>query len=132
MALVLSNEGEEQILNIFFGKISAENLVVKLYTNDYTPVEASVPGSFTEHSTFGYTAQTVLPAAWTITPGDPTYGTTADVVFSFTGAAGNTYGYYIVGATSGKLYWAERFGNGVINIQNINDQIRIPLKFGLE
>jgi hypothetical protein len=25
-------------------------------------------------------------------------------------AASDCYGYYIVGATSGKLYWAENFG----------------------
>ena len=136
MALVVSDIGEVKMLNLIFGKSSSENLICKLYTNDYTPIESSVVSSFTEASTYGYASVTVTPSDWTVATGnpagDPAYGTTAELMFPFTGAAGNMYGYFVVGETSGDLYWAERFGNGPINIQNVNDRVIVPLKFGLE
>lgn len=135
MALVVSDIGEVKMLNVILGKQASESLIYKLYTNDYTPLEDSTVSSFTEASTYGYTPVTVAPSAWTVTTGtpggDPAYGTTAELMFPFTGAAGNMYGYFVVGATSGDLYWAERFGNGPINIQNVNDRVIIPGKFGL-
>lgn len=132
MALVTTTEGEVQILNVLFGKAAAETFSVRLYTNDYTPVEASTLLSFTEANTYGYSPVVVNAASWTVTAGNPTYGTTPELMFPFTGAAGYMYGYFVVGTTSGKVYWAERFGNGPINIQNINDRVIIPLKLGLE
>jgi len=136
MALVVSDIGEVKMLNIILGKVVSESLIYRLYTNDYTPTEASTFGSFTEASTYGYAPITVVPSDWTVTTGtpdgDPAYGTTEELMFSFSGAAGNMYGYFVTGATSGDLYWAERFGNGPINIQNINDRVIIPAKFGLD
>jgi hypothetical protein len=132
MALVVPNEGEEQILNVIFGKSAAEDLSVRLYTNNYTPDESATLSSFTEASTFGYTSVPVTSTDWTIAGGNPTYGTTPELMFPFTGAAGNMYGYFVVGVTSGKVYWAELFEDGPINIQYANQRIIIPLKFGAE
>lgn len=132
MALVTTTEGEVQILNVLFGKTAAETLSVRLFVNDYIPVEASTLSSFVEASTYGYTPLTVSASSWTLTAGDPTYGTTPELMFPFSGPAGNMYGYFVVGTTSGKVYWAERFGNGPINIQNVNDRAIVPLKYGLE
>ena len=131
MALVLTNEGEVKILSIAFGKDAQENLTLKLFTNNYTPVEASTASSFTEATGYGYAAASITASDWTLVAGDPTYATNIEKVFSFTGALGTVYGYYLIGATSGKVYWAEKFTNA-ITIQNNGDQIRITPVFGLE
>jgi len=132
MALVVPNEGEVQILNVALGKAAAENLTLKLFSNNYTPTETDTPASFTEVSGYGYTAQTVTSANWTITAGAPSTAVSVAKTFSFTGAAGNVYGYYLVGATSAKVYWAERFGTAPIAVQNNGDQIIVTLNFGLD
>lgn len=132
MALLVPNEGEVQILNVALGKSAAENLTLKLFSNNYTPTETDTSASYTEVTGYGYTAQTVTAANWTIAAGAPSTATAAAKTFSFTGAAGNVYGYYLVGATSAKVYWAERFTTAPIAIQNNGDQIIITLTFGLD
>lgn len=132
MAIVVPNVGEQQILGLIFGVGSQENLSLRLFTNNITPAEATVLGSFTEATGNGYARQTIAMADWSIVAGDPTYATATEKVFAFTGALGNVYGYYIVGESSGNLYWCERFTNAPIAIQNNGDQIRITPKLGLE
>lgn len=131
MALLVPNEGEVQILNVALGKSTAENLTLKLFSNNYTPTETDTAASYTEVTGNGYAAQTVTAANWTVASGNPSTATAAAKTFSFTGAAGNVYGYYLVGATSAKVYWAERFTTGPIVIQNNGDQIIITLTFGM-
>ena len=109
MTLVLPNCGEVLMLDNALKTTTPEALKLKLYSNNYDCVEASVAGSFTECSGGGYAEKTLTRAGWGgAASGDPsssTYGTPQ--AFNFTGAV-TVVGYYIVGATSGTLYWAER------------------------
>lgn len=132
MALVVPNAAEKAMLENFLNKTAPENLTLKLYTNNITPGETNVAGDFTEASGSGYAAASLNAANWTVTEGAPTEGVYPEVVFTFTGALGNVYGYFLVGATSGAIKWAERFTNGPYNIANNGDQIKVTPKITLE
>lgn len=112
MALVVANVGENLLMTWAVKSTSTpENWTLKLYTNNYTPVAASTHTNFTECAVSGYTAKTLSRGSW----GDPSTNGSgkaemsyAAQTFSFTGS-GTIYGYYIVGATSGTLIFAELF-----------------------
>lgn len=113
MSLVIPNVGEALILDNALKTASPEALILKLYSNNYDPVAASTAGSFTEVASGGYAAKNLSRAGWgAAVPGAPsqsTYGTPQ--VFNWTGAA-TVVGYFLVGAVSGTLYWAERLYAG--------------------
>jgi hypothetical protein len=132
MSLLVPNQGEQLILEAAVGKVAGQNLVMRLFTNNYTPVEGSVESNFTEASGNGYGAITLTAASWSFAGGDPSTLSYAEQTFSFTGALGNVYGYYFTQVTSGKLIWAERFSNGPYNIQNNGDAIKITPQITLE
>ena len=115
MALVTPNLGELELLDKMLKDAlsSDEDYILKLYGNDYTPDDNSAEASFTEPVFTNYAARTLTRAAWNdaVTISDKaetSYGTTPQ---SWTcGATGDTvYGYYVTGATSGVVLWAERF-----------------------
>lgn len=90
-----------------------ENYILKLYRNDYSPDANAAPGSFTEANFTSYAARTLTRTNWNAAvtvsgKGESSYGTTPQ---SWTcGTTGNTvYGYWVEGATSAKVLWAERF-----------------------
>lgn len=107
MSIVVPNVGEEIVLD----KYLDEPLTLKLYSNNYTPVEGSTNANFTEVAGGGYAAKTLAVANWVVTPGDPTVALYAQQTFAFTGpttAPGTIYGYYVVDALN-VVRWAERF-----------------------
>ena len=114
MAIVITNAGEILIHTWAFKSTSTpENLTLKLYSNDYTPVAASTAGNFTESSFSGYSAKSLTRSSWV----DPTTNgsgkaeiTYASQTFTASGS-GTVYGYFVVGATSGTCVFAERFAS---------------------
>lgn len=113
MALVVSNVGEIQLMTwALKGTSVTENIILRLYTNNYTPVAASTSANFTECAIAGYSAKTLSRASWS-TPTTNVYGKAemsyAVQTFSFT-ASGTIYGYYVVTA-SNVLLWAEMFSS---------------------
>lgn len=128
MALVVPNNGEGDALTAFVAKAAAENLVLRLFTNNATPAEVDVSASYTEASGNGYAAVTLTPANWTITEGAPSQAAYPQVTYTFTGAAGNVYGYYLTRVTSGRIAYAERFTDGPYNITANGDQIKVTPK----
>ena len=116
MAGLVPNAGEEIALDRFL-KTSDETL--KLYVNDYTPVEGSVAGDFTEMSTQGYAAKTLTAASWSS-------GAYAQQTWTFDGTGGSTivYGYFVIDAGSGTIMFAERFGTPPTIVNN-GDQIKV-------
>jgi hypothetical protein len=109
MTLTIPNVGEANMMDNALKAAAPEALLLKLYTNNYDAVNSSASGNFTECAVAGYAAKTLTRAGWNAavggSPTSSTYGTAQ--VFNFTGA-GNVVGYYLVGATSGLIYWAER------------------------
>ncbi|KAF0234073.1 MAG: hypothetical protein FD177_985 [Desulfovibrionaceae bacterium] len=132
-ALLMPNEGEAQALSVVLGKASAETLTLKLFTSNTTPAEGDTSATYTEAAGGGYAAINLTGASWTVTPGAPTEAVYPQQSWTFTGAltSGATiYGYYVVGATSGKVYWAERIT--AFTPANNGDVQRVTPKFTQE
>lgn len=132
MALVVANEGEQVALEAMLNKTAPQNLVLKLFTDDRSPLEVDTAASFTEAAGFGYASKALTAANWTVTPGAPSEAAYPEETWTFSGALGNVYGYYVVQTTSNKLMWAERFTGAPFNIQNNGDQIKVTLKITAE
>lgn len=133
MSLVVPNIGELQLLKQALGYSAVESLLLKLFCNNYTPVAGSVAGNFTEASGGGYAAKTLTASSWTFAGGNPTTASYPAQTFTFTGAlTTNTtvYGYYILGGTSGSVYWAERLTTAFTPANN-GDNIQLTLNFSL-
>lgn len=114
MPLVFANSGELlAIVWMLKSTSTPENLTLKLYKNDYTPVATSTAGDFTECDFTNYSAKTLDRDTWGTAS---TVSGKASLAYDSApqtwtcGATGNTiYGYFVVGATSGTLIYAERF-----------------------
>ena len=132
ITLLVPNASEAIILENFLNITAPEDLRLKLYSSDTTPSETDTELTYTETSGGGYADVALVAGSWVVTPGNPSNAAYPEVTFSFTGAAGNVYGYYGVQETSGALMWAERFTNAPLNIQNNGDEIRITLQITLE
>lgn len=132
MALVVGNAAEVIMLNYILNKDTIEDLVIHLYGNDQTPVETDLIGDYTEISGGGYAAVNLTAGSWVVTSGTPTSADYPQITWTFTGAVGNVYGYYVTRQTGGELMWAERFTNGPFNIQNNGDVIRVTPRLTLE
>lgn len=132
MTLLVPNASEVIIMENFLNKTAPQDLVLKLYSSNTTPAETDTVAAYTELSGGGYSDIDLVAANWIVTPGNPTSAAYPEQTFTFTGAAGNVYGYYVVQAVSGALMWAERFTNAPLNIQNNGDEIRITLQITLE
>lgn len=127
MALVIPNNGEGDALGNFVNKTAVENVVLKLFKSNTTPGETDTAATYTEADFTGYASVTLTGASWTITEGAP--GSAAYAQQTFTSSAGsqnqNVYGYFVVGATTGRIKWAERFSDGPYNIVNNGDAIKV-------
>jgi hypothetical protein len=127
MAIVVPTEGEVIALKLILGAEVAEDLYLKLFVNNLTPTKAVTAASFTEANGFGYVAFTLIKGTeWAFTPGDPSKAETAFMTFTFTGALGMVYGYWIEGSVSGKVYWCERF-TAPIAVTVTGDKVIIPV-----
>ena len=114
MTLLVPDVGECEILDCAFKDASPEALTLKLYSNNYDAVEGSTAGNFTECSGGGYASKALTRAGWNSAAtatgtSSITYGTAQ--TFSFTGSV-TVVGYFLVGTTSGTIYWAERLYAG--------------------
>jgi hypothetical protein len=135
MPLVVPDAGELRMLDTLLklALSTNENQILKLYQNNVTPTQASVPASFTEASFTGYAARTLLRSGWnnavTVSnKAESSYGSTPQ---SWTcGTTGNTiYGYWVEGSTSAKCLWAERFSTS--RVLASGDVLNITPKFTL-
>jgi hypothetical protein len=131
MALLVPNEGEVQLLGIAVNNVANENLLLKLFSTNVTPAEADTAATYTEVAAAGYAAITLTKGSWTVAnAAGVTTATYAEQTFTMT-AATACYGYYVVGATSGKLFWAENFGSNYA-IPSGGGSIKITPKITLE
>ena len=112
MALCVPNVGEVLLLSYALNKVAPTEVKLKIYKNDYTPVEGSVVADFTEANAAGYAAIELAGASWTISTdgGGITTATYAQQTFTFTAASTN-YGYYITNNNGSQVLWAERFSD---------------------
>lgn len=130
MALVVPHEGDVQLLTDLLGGGTLEAWNLRLFNSNITPAETDVAATYTAHEAAftGYAAKSLARAIgasnWN-TPvsqapsGSPPWSGRSQVGHSQYGSAPQTwtcgatgdtvYGYFITGATSGKLICAEAF-----------------------
>lgn len=129
MAGLFGDQGEVILLDMLVNKgtYAPEDLVLKLFTNNYTPVDGTTEGSLTEATFTGYSAVTLTGASWTLTPDAPS--TAVYSVQTFTSTADQAlqyhYGYYLVQSVSGKYVAGERFTDGPYAIVRNTDYIEV-------
>lgn len=128
MPAICPNEGEIRLGTDLLAGGSLENWTEKLFQNNITPAETDTSATYTEATFTGYSAltltRTISGSTWS-TPAsnavNPIGGEASDAR-SLYGASANVwsstssqtiYGYYRVGATSGKVVQAERFASPI-------------------
>lgn len=116
MTLLIADVGEVRMLGNIVNKTAPEDLVLKLYTNNITPAETDTAATYTEATGSGYASKALTGASWTVTSGNPSSATYALQTWTFSGALGNVYGYFVVETTSTILKWSERATGAPINI----------------
>lgn len=136
MALILADVGADELLKVYFNDdrpTGGNNLTLKLFCNDVTPIDTHTAGSYTEASGGGYAAKTLTNGSWTVTVGnDPSDATYAQQTFTFTGALTTNptiYGYFVVDG-DGTLIWAEVFAAAFTPANN-GDQVKVTPQFQL-
>jgi hypothetical protein len=128
MPLVMPQEGRTLMLNRLFGKAATGDLTLKLFQNNYTPVDTSNNAAFTEATFPGYAAITLLNANVTVTPAtDNSSAAAPQQTFTATGAGTSVYGYYVVSGTT--VVFAERFTDGPYAISNSGDNVKVTMNF---
>lgn len=112
MSLLAPNEGDVQLLTKMLQSALSvdENYTLKLYSNNVTPSKTDTSATYTEATFTGYAAKTLTRAGWgtPTTTSNVTTSTYAQQSWSPT-TSQTIYGYYVLGATSGKVLWAELF-----------------------
>jgi hypothetical protein len=137
MPLIVPQEGELELLKkmLKLALSTDETYILKLYRTDVTPNSSTSRTSFTEANFTGYAARTLTRANWSAgvinasNASESSYGSSPQ---SWTcGATGNTvYGYWVEGATSTKVLWAERFSTS--RVLASGDVLNITPKFTLQ
>lgn len=139
--MVIPHEGEIQLEKDLLAGGSLENWTLKLFQNNITPSETDSSATYTEATFTGYSAVTLTRSlsgsTWSTPSGTgsvlesgcakSTYGASAQ---SWSATSAQTiYGYYILGATSGKVVAAEKFASSVslINPSTITVQPSLEL-----
>lgn len=133
--VVIPLEGAIEILKrILYGNAGAENLSLRLFKNNFTPGLTSTGADFTVATFTGYANITLTSSqaagTWAVpTSSTPyalsTYGTLA----SWTATTDQTiYGWYLVGATSGKVYAAQLFSSPRVLVGAQSDTITLTSK----
>jgi hypothetical protein len=129
VSLIITNAGKEKSLSCFVGKdTQQETLILKLYSNNYTPTILDEVQSYTEVTGGGYVSKSLVPSNWTIDAGLAGY---PQQVWTFTGSSGSVYGYYVVSSTSNTLLFAEKFPNGPYTVSTSGDIIRVTISLSL-
>lgn len=125
MAIQLTTTGINTMLSSFLG---SEGQILKLYSNDVDPGASTTVTQFTEFTGDGYSGKTLESTNWSVAAG---VATTAPQTWEFTGATGEVYGYYLVGASTGTLLAAEKFSNGPYTVAVSGDKITVSITISL-
>lgn len=113
MALKVVNQGEVILLQNYLNQLAPEDLNLRLYSNNHTPVDTDTEVDYTEATFTGYAAILLDASLWVVTPGDPAQAVYPTAHYEASASLQNEfiYGYYVTQRTSGKLLWAELFAD---------------------
>lgn len=115
MNMVIPNEGKVYFNDTALGVSAAEDLVFRLYTNDYVPGNGSTAANFTPATFAGSGAITILTTDWAgaaivanVARNTPA---TAPEWTHGGGAPETVYGWYALTSITGLVAMAQRFDN---------------------
>jgi len=140
MALVVPAAGEAEMLERIVGnptQTTNGNVHIHLYKNDYTPVEGSVLGDFTElvdATDQNYALKPLTAASWSPSSSNPTVMEYTQQTWTFLGIPDNfipVYGYFVTADNDTTLLWAERFTDAPYNIPETGGSVSITPKLEL-
>lgn len=116
MSMKVPDVGERNLLTLLIAGIAGAGAKVKLFSNNFTVIDATVLGDFTEATYTGYAAQTLAggAVAGSNTAGRATASWTQQSYTCTGGSSQTIYGYYIVDSTGAILYFAENFATPVV------------------
>lgn len=137
MALLVPDVGEVELLKrLLYGNAGSENGTLKLYKTNVTPAESDTAASYTEADFTGYSSKTLTSsqsgATWAVpTTSTGTTSSTYGTTLTWSPTTSQTvYGYFVVGATSTVLWWAELFASAK-NLSN-GDTLNLTAKIQLD
>ena len=128
MALVVPDGAEKIILDLLRNLTNFNAAVIKLYKNNYTPIDTTVHADFTEANYTGYVAQTLGSGVAATTVSGKAYVPYTQRTFQVTSSPTVTnliYGYWIYSSASGSMLWAERFTSAPISMVLAGDTIKL-------
>jgi hypothetical protein len=137
MALLVPDVGEVELLKrLLYANAGSENGTLKLYSSNTTPAESDTAATYTEATFTGYSAKTLTSSqsggTWAVpTTSTGTTSSTYGTTLTWSPTTSQTiYGYFVIGATSTVLWWAEIFGSSK-NLSN-GDTLNLTAKIQLD
>jgi len=130
MALNVPDVGENLAVGAFVNKLTPENPVLRLYSNNITPADSDTAATYTEATFAGYASITLTGASWSAPASGVTSFAQQTFTRSSTGATENIYGYYVTQVTSGILMWSERDAAAPAAMTNSGDNIKLTPTIG--
>jgi hypothetical protein len=131
MPLLVPDVGEVELLSRMLNKGATGDVILRLYSNNYTPVEGATVASFTQCTAAGYAAKTLTGASWAVaTNAGTTEASYAEQIFTFT-AAQTVYGYYVTNSANTIALWAEIFTGAPFNIPSGGGSVKVTPKIQL-
>ncbi len=133
MPLIVANISKPLLLDSMFKDSGNEDFLIKLYTAVSPAVSAtSSAGDFTEANFSGYAPITLTRSSWgaSVLTSDTAKSTYPMQAWTCGVTVNTIVGYYIVGADSGLLYWAQVFS--VPRTLVAGDAVNLTPTFSLE
>jgi hypothetical protein len=133
-ALVVFTQGEALNLKAWLNITAPQDIRVKLYTNNQSPVFGNTEANFTEMGAVqGYAYVDLTAGNWVISGSEPSLAAYPQITWSFTaGGPTSLYGYVVLQQTSGKALWAELFTGGPFVVQNLGDEVKVTPRITLD
>lgn len=136
MALLIPDVGEVELLKRLLYPASGEAGTLKLMKTNVTPAETDTAASYTVADFTGYSDKTITStqsgATWAVpTTSSGTTSSTYGTALTWSPTSSQTvYGYWVVGATSSVLWWAELFSSAK-NLAS-GDTLSVSPRFALD
>jgi hypothetical protein len=141
MSLVVTNSADILILKYMLNAIGQDGnaapaggeRLIRLFTNNLTPIKTTVIGDITEASASGYSPITLSGSQWTIASSSGINSATySEQTFSFSTGV-TVYGYYVTTTeATPKLLWVERFSTAPYTLPAGGGEIAITPRFTLD
>lgn len=141
MSVMIPNAAKQVwMARSLYNNAGSENLTLKLFTNNITPAETDVAGTYTEATFTGYAAVTLTSSQSAGTWAAPTvgsnlatstYGTQA--TYTITASTQTVYGLFAIFASSLTIAFSQAFPAGkLLSSGAVNDQLTVTptLQFG--